>query len=99
MPIFLALILLIGGVCSGLCFARMSGDTAAHSCCPHGKNHCGHAGPSIDGHAAVTMATVAPVVLSAPAMSQTPAVVGLESAPAPQYLQFSPPLRSSVLRI
>jgi hypothetical protein len=97
--ILLALILLTGGICAGLCFAQTPGHSAAHSCCHHGKNHCGHAGPSIDGHAAVAMAKVAPVVLTAPVISHAFDVAAFEPAAIQPFRQFSPPLRNSVLRL
>ena len=97
--IALALILLLGGVCSGLCFGQTPGGGASHSCCHHGQNHCGHTGPSIDGNAAVPIASVTPVALVVPVIGQSFAAVPFESASAPQFTQFSPPLRSSVLRL
>jgi hypothetical protein len=97
--LLLAMILLTGGICGGLCFAQTPGDSAAHSCCHHGKNHCGHAAPSIDGHAAVAMVKVAPVVLTAPVMSRAFDMAAFEPAATQRFRQFSPPLRNSVLRL
>jgi len=97
--ILLALVLLTGGICGGLCSAQTPGDSAAHSCCRHGKNHCGHAVPSLVGHAPVAVTKVAPVVLTAPAMFTAFGVLAFSPAPARQLTQFSPPLRNSVLRL
>jgi hypothetical protein len=96
----LALLLLVGGICGGLCFAQMPGDGAAHSCCHHGKDHCGHAGPSVDGHAAVAMVQTAPGILTtAPDAGQIFAATAFETTVAPPLSDFSPPFRIAVLRI
>jgi hypothetical protein len=95
----LALILLLGGVCGGLCFAQMPGDGAAHSCCQHGKDHCGHAGPSIDGHAAVATVNVGPVILTEPMAAQTFAIAAFEPPASLPFRDPSPPSRTAVLRI
>lgn len=98
-PLSLVLFLLVSGICGGLCFAQAPVDGVAHSCCHHGKGHCGHAASSIDGHAAVTAAKVAPIVPAAPLMARTFAVFFVKSVAAPQFEHFSPLLRSSVLRL
>jgi hypothetical protein len=94
-----ALVLLLGGICNGLCIAQVSGQGAAHSCCHHGKDHCGQAGPSIDGHAGVAMVKIAPVILTAPMMSRVPDAVAFERAATLPLHDFSPFSRSAVLRI
>src|SRR5690348_15062555 len=90
--IILALILLLGGICGGLCFAQMPGDGAAHSCCQHGKDHCGHgASPSIDGHAAVAMVKIAPMILTEPVVWHTFASTPFETVVAQPLSDSSPP--------
>jgi hypothetical protein len=66
-PVLLCLILILGGLCSGLCLAQTASGDSQHSCC-HEKNHCGHATPSMQSHQAVAGFQTAPVVLTQPVL-------------------------------
>src|SRR5579863_968451 len=93
-PMLLCLVLAMGGLCGGLCFAQ----AAHHSCC-HETNHCGHPGPAMQAHQAAAVAQIIPAVLTGPAL------VSSDWATAPGFTaltycrDFSPTLRTSVLRL
>src|SRR5580658_431373 len=97
-PILLSIVLIMGGLCTGLCFAQAATDSAAHSCC-HGKNHCGHTEPAMQSHQATAMANNVPVVLAEPLLPGSSRVVSHNSVVEPRLTDFSPPLRASVLRL
>jgi len=91
------MILLLGGICGGFCFASAP-DGAAHSCC-HGKSHCGHAGPAMHSDQPMSSVRIAPVILSAPLTHFTPAFAAFDIPVRLQPDLFSPPVRSSILRL
>jgi len=91
-PVLLCLILILGGLCAGLCTADQP-----HACC-HEKNHCGHPVLTIQSHAAVAVFDGAPVVLNGPAAVPVMHFAMLEIA-RPQWNVSPPPLRVLVLRI
>jgi hypothetical protein len=97
-PILLSLVLVMGGLCSGLCFAQATTDGAAHSCC-HEKTHCDHRAPAMQSHQALAISQTVPVILTQPVPAS--AVWSAASGPAPLLhpVDFSPPLRTSVLRL
>jgi hypothetical protein len=89
----LSLVLLLGGLCGGLCFAQ-----AAHSCC-HGENHCGHPGPAMLSHQAPAISQIVPVTLMEPVLVSPGWFAASDPLVQPHPLEFSPPLRTSVLRL
>jgi hypothetical protein len=91
--ILLALVLLTGGFCNSLCFAR-----AAHSCCDE-QNHCGHAGPVLQSHQAVAIPQITPAILTTPVLSSPAWLVASDPLIQLYPVDFSPPIRTSVLRL
>ena len=57
-PILLALVLVVSGLCGGLCFAQTT-----HSCC-HEKSQCDHPAPAMQSHQAPVVSQLAPVILT-----------------------------------
>jgi len=96
--ILLGIVLAMGGLCSGLCLAQTTTDGPAHSCC-HEKNHCGHAGPTMQPHQAVAAAQTVPVILTGPVPVSSWWVTAPGSLFQPHLIVFAPPLRTSVLRL
>jgi hypothetical protein len=94
-PVLLCLVLLFGGLCSGLCFAQTP-DT--HACC-HGKNHCGSTAPSMQSHQPIATMQPCLVILAEPAASMLQRAVCSHSSVLPLPAGFIPPLRTSVLRL
>jgi hypothetical protein len=92
-PILLSLVLVVSGLCGGLCFAQ-----AAHSCC-HEKNHCGHPAPAMQSHQAPAIAQMVPVILTKPAPAESWSFAASDPAVQLHLVDFSPPLRTSVLRL
>jgi hypothetical protein len=88
----------MGGLCSGLCFAQAATDDTAHSCC-HEKNHCGHAGPSLQSHQAVAISQIVPVILTEPVLASPLWFAASDPVAQLHLFGFSPPLRTSVLRL
>jgi hypothetical protein len=70
-PFLLCLILILGGLCNGLCLAQTAVGGSQHACC-HEKDHCGHAAPSMQSHQAVASFQAAPVVLTQPLLLASP---------------------------
>jgi hypothetical protein len=93
-PILLALFLLTGGLCSGLCFVQ-----AAHSCCQEEKDHCGHAAPVLQSHQAIAISQIAPVILTTPVAVSPVWLMASHSVVQLRLIDFSPPLRTSILRL
>src|SRR5580704_19120028 len=93
-PILLCLVLVAGGLCSGLCLV----DSPAHSCC-HDKSHCGHAAPGMRSHQAVAVSQTVPAIPTQPDLVPALEVAGSISVVQPRFTDFSPPLQTSVLRI
>ncbi len=96
-PVLLCLILMLGSACSALCIAQASGG-GRHSCC-HEKHHCTHAGPTFQSHQAIVNTQIVPAV-----PARLPLSEGLqpEAFILPLLLHpaiFSPPVRTSVLRL
>jgi hypothetical protein len=87
------MVLLMGGLCSGLCFAQ-----AAHSCC-NPENHCGHAGPVLQSHQAVAISQIAPVIPTTQVLALPQWLVRPDPLVRVRLIDFSPPLRTSVLRL
>jgi hypothetical protein len=92
-PILLALVLLTGGFCSGLCFVQ-----AAHSCCDH-EHQCGHTGPVLQSHQAIAIPQITPAILTTPVLVSPAWLVASEPLAQLHLIDFSPPLRTSVLRL
>jgi len=97
-PIILSLVLWMGGLCSGLCFAQAATDGTAHSCC-HEKNHCGHAGPSLQSHQAVAISQIVPVMPTEPVLISPLWFAASDPLIQLHSIDISPPLRTSVLRL
>jgi hypothetical protein len=99
-PILMCLILLMGGLCSGFCLAQTTTGDAAHSCC-HGKNHCGHAAPSMQSHPAVAIFQPVPAVAAAQPFASPPEPFHFDSgARALQtHVALFVPLALTVLRL
>jgi hypothetical protein len=90
-PILLLLVLIIGGLCSGLCFAQ-----TAPSCC-HEKNHCGHPAPAMQSHQAPAISQIVPVILTAQVPAWSWSFTASDPAVPLHLINFYPPLRTSVL--
>jgi len=97
-PILLCLVLMMGGLCTGLCFAQAATDGAGHSCC-HQKNHCGHAGPAMQSHQPVAISQIAPAVLPQPVLASFRWGATRGVLAQVYFTDFSPALQSSVLRL
>jgi hypothetical protein len=96
-PMLLCLVLAMGGLCGGLCLAGAA-TADAHSCC-HEKNQCGHPGPAMQPHQAVAVAQVVPVILTGPALVSSYRAVAPGFLARAYFKDFSPTLRTSVLRL
>ena len=94
--VLLCLVLLLGGLCSGLCFAQTA---RSHACC-HEKNHCGSRAPGMQSDQPLTSAQPVPVVVEPPVevISGYP-LVCMDRLGDPLRASFIPPLRTSVLRL
>jgi hypothetical protein len=97
-PILLSLVLAMGGLCGSLCFAQAATDGAAHSCC-HEKNHCGDRALAMQSDRALAISQIVPVILTEPVRASSLWFAASGRAALPHPIEFSPPLRTSVLRL
>ena len=98
-PILLCLVLMLGGLCSGLCLAQNASGDSGHSCC-HEKNHCGHAAPSMQSHQAVAGVQTTPVVLTQPLPFRSPQLLAVSTVNAAFAMPVAPiTLAPVVLRL
>ncbi|HWF09282.1 MAG TPA: hypothetical protein VG297_12515 [Bryobacteraceae bacterium] len=95
-PVLLCLILLLGGLCGGLCLAQTS---AAHSCCHHQNDDCGHGAPSMQSHQVIATPQIGPAILAAPALPTAMPYTSSRTPVPSRSIAFVAVLRPVVLRL
>lgn len=94
-PVLLCLVLLLGGLCSGLC---LGATTRTHACC-HEKSHCGSKTPGMQSHQPLAGAQPVPFIVEQPIAVSLMPLVWSQSLVVTPPSSFIPPLVTSVLRL